>query len=132
MKLNLEGRSKTFQIEDLEKRASRVLWRLALSTAAVFRRQKTKGLVLGLEQSWQSRAYEDCILDLVRSGSVVRHGHHKPYPVQLEYVARTVDSRKESILCQHLTVRSLRALRCFRLFKSMAIAIDRVGRDFLQ
>ncbi|KAL0445150.1 UNVERIFIED_CONTAM: hypothetical protein Slati_2237700 [Sesamum latifolium] len=59
------------------------------------------GLILGLEESWQSRAYEDCILDLMRGGCVVRHDHHKPYPVQSEYIARTVDSKKESVPCQY-------------------------------
>ncbi|KAL0457724.1 UNVERIFIED_CONTAM: hypothetical protein Slati_0399600 [Sesamum latifolium] len=59
------------------------------------------GLVLGLEDSWQSRAYKDCILGLARGGCFVRHGYHKPYPVQLEYVARTVDSKEESVPCQY-------------------------------
>ncbi|KAL0445482.1 UNVERIFIED_CONTAM: polyprotein [Sesamum latifolium] len=77
MKPTLEGRSETFQVEDLETG------------------HQGTGLVLGFEESWQSRAYEDCILDLARGGCVVRHGHHKPYPVQSEYVARTVDSKKE-------------------------------------
>ncbi|KAK4404410.1 hypothetical protein Sango_0809600 [Sesamum angolense] len=31
---------------------------------------------------------------LTSGGCVVRHGHYKPYPVQSEYVARTVDSKK--------------------------------------
>ncbi|KAL0302110.1 UNVERIFIED_CONTAM: hypothetical protein Scaly_3044200 [Sesamum calycinum] len=55
------------------------------------------GLVIGLEESWQSRAYEDCILDMARGGCATGHGHHKPYLVQSEYVARTVDSKKESV-----------------------------------
>ncbi|KAL0305143.1 UNVERIFIED_CONTAM: hypothetical protein Sangu_3048500 [Sesamum angustifolium] len=59
------------------------------------------GLSLRLEESWQSRTYEDCILDMARGGCVVRHGHHQPYLVQSEYVARTVDSKKESIPCQY-------------------------------
>ncbi|KAL0411321.1 UNVERIFIED_CONTAM: hypothetical protein Slati_3721800 [Sesamum latifolium] len=59
------------------------------------------GLVIGLEKSWQSCAYEDCILNLARGGCVVRHGHHKPYPMQSEYVARTVDFKKESVPCQY-------------------------------
>ncbi|KAL0401602.1 UNVERIFIED_CONTAM: hypothetical protein Slati_4190100 [Sesamum latifolium] len=58
------------------------------------------GLILELEGSWQSRAYED-FLDLARGGSVVRHGHHKPCPVQSEYVARMVDSKKEFVSCQY-------------------------------
>ncbi|KAK4380983.1 hypothetical protein Sango_3011800 [Sesamum angolense] len=45
----------------------------------------------------QSRAYEDCILDMASSGCVVRHGHHKPYLVQWEYVPRTVDSKRGSV-----------------------------------
>ncbi|KAL0315014.1 UNVERIFIED_CONTAM: hypothetical protein Scaly_2899000 [Sesamum calycinum] len=53
-------------------------------------------LVLGLEQSWQSRAYEDCILD-VAGDYGVRHGHHKLCPVQSKYVARMVESKKESV-----------------------------------
>ncbi|KAK4381048.1 hypothetical protein Sango_3006000 [Sesamum angolense] len=39
------------------------------------------GLVLELEESWQSHAYEDCILDMARGGYAMEHGHHKPYPV---------------------------------------------------
>ncbi|KAL0420856.1 UNVERIFIED_CONTAM: hypothetical protein Slati_3108500 [Sesamum latifolium] len=58
-------------------------------------------LVLELEELWQSRAYEECILDLARGGCVVRHDHHKPYPVQSEYVVRTVNSKKESVPCQY-------------------------------
>ncbi|KAL0423350.1 UNVERIFIED_CONTAM: hypothetical protein Sradi_0869800 [Sesamum radiatum] len=53
-------------------------------------------LVLRLDESWQSRVYKDCILDIVSGGCAMGHGHHKPYPVQSEYVARTVDSKKES------------------------------------
>ncbi|KAK4381112.1 hypothetical protein Sango_2999300 [Sesamum angolense] len=41
-------------------------------------------LVIRLEESWQSRAYEDCILNMTSGGCVVKHGHHKPYPVQSE------------------------------------------------
>ncbi|KAL0380527.1 UNVERIFIED_CONTAM: hypothetical protein Sangu_0117000 [Sesamum angustifolium] len=61
------------------------------------------GLVLGLEESWQSRAYEDCILDMASGGCVMRHGHHKPYPVHSEYVAMTVDSKRGSVPCHHMT-----------------------------
>ncbi|KAL0394418.1 UNVERIFIED_CONTAM: hypothetical protein Slati_4408000 [Sesamum latifolium] len=67
-------------------------------------------LVLRLEKSWQSCAYEDCILDLVRGGCVVRHAHHKPYPVQSEYVARMVDSKKESVPCQYCDSEIVHAL----------------------
>ncbi|KAL0455263.1 UNVERIFIED_CONTAM: hypothetical protein Slati_0865500 [Sesamum latifolium] len=63
-------------------------------------------LVLGLEESWQSRAYKDCILDMTSGGCVVRHGHYKPYPVQSEYVVRMVDSKKGSVPCQYVTVSS--------------------------
>ncbi|KAL0392952.1 UNVERIFIED_CONTAM: hypothetical protein Sradi_2518000 [Sesamum radiatum] len=59
------------------------------------------GLVLGLEESWQLRAYEDCILDMARGSCVVRHDHDKPYLVQSEYVARTVNSKKESVPYQY-------------------------------
>ncbi|KAL0291144.1 UNVERIFIED_CONTAM: hypothetical protein Scaly_2648500 [Sesamum calycinum] len=59
------------------------------------------GLVVGLEESWQSRAYEDCILDMARGGCAIGHGHHKLYPVQSEYVARIVDSKKESVPYQY-------------------------------
>ncbi|KAL0329314.1 UNVERIFIED_CONTAM: hypothetical protein Sradi_4918100 [Sesamum radiatum] len=59
------------------------------------------GLVLGLEESWQSRAYEDCILDMASGGCVMGHGRPKLYPVQSEYVARTVDSKNESVPCQY-------------------------------
>ncbi|KAK4382286.1 hypothetical protein Sango_2886900 [Sesamum angolense] len=59
------------------------------------------GLVLGLEESWQSSVYEDCILDMARGGCAMGHGHHKPYLVQSEYVARTVNSRKESSVREH-------------------------------
>ncbi|KAL0288985.1 UNVERIFIED_CONTAM: hypothetical protein Sangu_2633200 [Sesamum angustifolium] len=60
-------------------------------------------LVLGLEESWQSNTYEDCILDMASNGYVVRHGNHKPYLVQSEYVTRTVDSNKGSVSCQYVT-----------------------------
>ncbi|KAL0405705.1 UNVERIFIED_CONTAM: hypothetical protein Slati_3884400 [Sesamum latifolium] len=59
------------------------------------------GLVLGLEESWQSRAYEDCILDMARGCCVVRHDHHKPYPVQSDYAVRLVDFKKEFVPCQY-------------------------------
>ncbi|KAL0311613.1 UNVERIFIED_CONTAM: hypothetical protein Sangu_2456000 [Sesamum angustifolium] len=59
------------------------------------------GLILGLEESWQSGAYKDCILDMARGGYPMGHGHHKPYPVQSEYVARTIDFKKESVPCQY-------------------------------
>ncbi|KAL0416295.1 UNVERIFIED_CONTAM: hypothetical protein Slati_3461400 [Sesamum latifolium] len=38
---------------------------------------------------------------MARGGCVVSHDHHKPYPVQSEYAARTVDSKKESVPCQY-------------------------------
>ncbi|KAL0313661.1 UNVERIFIED_CONTAM: Transposon Tf2-12 polyprotein [Sesamum calycinum] len=50
-----------------------------------------------------SRAYEDCILDMASGGCVMRHGHHKPYLVHSEYVARTVDSKRGSVLCHYMT-----------------------------
>ncbi|KAL0297320.1 UNVERIFIED_CONTAM: hypothetical protein Sradi_6784100 [Sesamum radiatum] len=40
---------------------------------------------------------------MASGGCVVRHGHHKPYPVQSEYVVRTVDSKKGSDDCQYMT-----------------------------
>ncbi|KAL0286256.1 UNVERIFIED_CONTAM: hypothetical protein Scaly_2797100 [Sesamum calycinum] len=61
----------------------------------------SKGLVLGLEESCQSRAYKDRILDMARGNCAIGHGHHKPYPVQSEYVARTMDTKKESVPCQY-------------------------------
>ncbi|KAL0340260.1 UNVERIFIED_CONTAM: hypothetical protein Sradi_4542800 [Sesamum radiatum] len=51
----------------------------------------------------KSRAYEDYILDMASGGCVMRHDHHKPYPVHSEYVARTVDSERGSIPCHHMT-----------------------------
>ncbi|KAK4406512.1 hypothetical protein Sango_0657700 [Sesamum angolense] len=51
----------------------------------------------------KSRAYEDCILDMASGGCVMRHGHHKPYPVHSEYVARTVDSKRGSVPCHYMT-----------------------------
>ncbi|KAK4403167.1 Retrovirus-related Pol polyprotein from transposon RE2 [Sesamum angolense] len=63
----------------------------------------SKRLVLGLEESWQSRKYENRILDMASGGCVMRHGHHKFYPVQSEYVARTVDSKKEFVPCRYMT-----------------------------
>ncbi|KAL0289629.1 UNVERIFIED_CONTAM: hypothetical protein Sangu_2609800 [Sesamum angustifolium] len=71
---------------------------------------RSTGLLLKLEESWQSRAYEDCILDMARGGCVMGHGRHKPYPVQSEYVARTVDSKKESVPCQYCDNEILYAL----------------------
>ncbi|KAK4403197.1 hypothetical protein Sango_1060400 [Sesamum angolense] len=50
----------------------------------------------------KSRAYEDCILDVPSSGCVVRHTQHKPYLVQSEYVARTVDSKRGSVPCHYM------------------------------
>ncbi|KAL0344384.1 UNVERIFIED_CONTAM: hypothetical protein Sangu_1325800 [Sesamum angustifolium] len=58
-------------------------------------------LVPGLEESLQSCAYEDCIMDIARGGCAMGHGHQKLYPVQSEYVARTVDSKNESAPCQY-------------------------------
>ncbi|KAK4395686.1 hypothetical protein Sango_1722900 [Sesamum angolense] len=51
----------------------------------------------------KSRAYEDCILDMASGGYVVRHGHHKPYPVHSDYVARTMDSKRGSVPCHFMT-----------------------------
>ncbi|KAK4389916.1 hypothetical protein Sango_2328600 [Sesamum angolense] len=51
----------------------------------------------------KSRAYEDCILDMASGGCVVRHGHHKPYPVQSKYIARTVDSKRGSVPYHYMT-----------------------------
>ncbi|KAL0310463.1 UNVERIFIED_CONTAM: hypothetical protein Scaly_2926100 [Sesamum calycinum] len=51
----------------------------------------------------KSRAYEDCISDMASGGCVVRHGHYKHYPVQSEYVARTVDSKRGSVPCHYMT-----------------------------
>ncbi|KAL0293567.1 UNVERIFIED_CONTAM: hypothetical protein Sangu_2523000 [Sesamum angustifolium] len=53
-------------------------------------------LILGLEASWQSRACKDCILEMASGRCVVRHVHHKSYPVQSEHVARTMDSKRGS------------------------------------
>ncbi|KAK4380831.1 Retrovirus-related Pol polyprotein from type-2 retrotransposable element R2DM [Sesamum angolense] len=50
-----------------------------------------------------SRAYKDYILDMASGGCVVRHGHHKPYPVQSENVARMVDSKRGSVPCHYMT-----------------------------
>ncbi|KAL0420947.1 UNVERIFIED_CONTAM: hypothetical protein Slati_3117600 [Sesamum latifolium] len=43
---------------------------------------------------------------MATGGCVVRHGHHKPYPVHSEYVAKTVDSKRGSVPCQYMTERS--------------------------
>ncbi|KAL0293838.1 UNVERIFIED_CONTAM: hypothetical protein Sangu_2521700 [Sesamum angustifolium] len=72
-------------------------------------------LVLGLEESWQSRAYEDCILATASGGCVVRHSHHKPYPVHSEYVARTVDSKRGFVSCPYTTESSPMHLEMVRL-----------------
>ncbi|KAL0367075.1 UNVERIFIED_CONTAM: hypothetical protein Sradi_3597600 [Sesamum radiatum] len=58
-------------------------------------------LLLGPEKSWQLRAYKDCILDMASGGYVVRHGPHKPYPVQSKYVAMTMDSKRGSVPCHY-------------------------------
>ncbi|KAL0295609.1 UNVERIFIED_CONTAM: hypothetical protein Sangu_3192800 [Sesamum angustifolium] len=84
-----------------------------------------------IEESWQLHAYEDCILDMARGGCVVRHGHHKPYPVQSEYVARTVVSKRGSVPCHYMTESSPCTLRWFRLQKSLAKTIDRSEICFL-
>ncbi|KAL0400363.1 UNVERIFIED_CONTAM: hypothetical protein Sradi_2379600 [Sesamum radiatum] len=39
-------------------------------------------------------------------GWVVRHCHHKPYPVQSEYVARMVNSKRRSVPGQYMIVSS--------------------------
>ncbi|KAK4407720.1 Retrovirus-related Pol polyprotein from transposon TNT 1-94 [Sesamum angolense] len=83
--------------------ASRVLWRLALSTAAVSSAGDVGRLCSFSGLVGKSRAYEDCILDMARGGCVMRHGHHKPYPVHSEYVARTVDSKRGSVPCHYMT-----------------------------
>ncbi|KAL0402692.1 UNVERIFIED_CONTAM: hypothetical protein Slati_4299100 [Sesamum latifolium] len=57
--------------------------------------------VIGLKESWQSCAYEGCILDMASCSCVVRHGHYMPYPVQSEYVAKTVESKKEFVPSQY-------------------------------
>ncbi|KAK4391391.1 hypothetical protein Sango_1916900 [Sesamum angolense] len=79
-------------------RASSVLYRLALSTAAMFRCTR---LVLGLEEPWLSHAHDGCSLDLANNVRVERYRCYKPYLVQSECVVRTVCSKKESIPCQY-------------------------------
>ncbi|KAL0337648.1 UNVERIFIED_CONTAM: Retrovirus-related Pol polyprotein from transposon RE2, partial [Sesamum calycinum] len=64
---------------------------------------ETAAKLLNIAPSKMSRAYENCILDMASGGYVVRHGHHKPYPVQSEYVARTVDSKRGSVPCHYTT-----------------------------
>ncbi|KAL0374139.1 UNVERIFIED_CONTAM: hypothetical protein Sradi_3329600 [Sesamum radiatum] len=39
---------------------------------------------------------------MASGGYVVRHGHHKTYPVQSECEARTVDSKIGSVPCQDM------------------------------
>ncbi|KAL0307494.1 UNVERIFIED_CONTAM: hypothetical protein Sangu_3027400 [Sesamum angustifolium] len=53
----------------------------------------------------QSLAFRDCILDLASNDYSARYGHHKPCPVQSEYVVRTVDSKKGFARCQYMTTR---------------------------
>ncbi|KAL0287349.1 UNVERIFIED_CONTAM: hypothetical protein Scaly_2766500 [Sesamum calycinum] len=111
MKPTPKGRSGTFQVEELEigHRGSYgdlpKYCRRVSSVGDVGRPCSFSGmrLVLRLEESWQSRAYEDCILDMGSGGCVMRHGHYKPYPVHSEYVARTVDSKRESVPCHYMT-----------------------------
>ncbi|KAK4400642.1 hypothetical protein Sango_1170300 [Sesamum angolense] len=55
----------------------------------------------------KSHAYEDCILHMASGGCIVRHGHHKPYPVHSEYVARMVDSKRGSVPYHYMTESSL-------------------------
>ncbi|KAL0349995.1 UNVERIFIED_CONTAM: hypothetical protein Sradi_4148700 [Sesamum radiatum] len=40
---------------------------------------------------------------MASGGCVMRHGHHKPYPVHSEYVARTVDSKRGTVPCHYMT-----------------------------
>ncbi|KAK4385524.1 hypothetical protein Sango_2676400 [Sesamum angolense] len=58
-------------------------------------------------KAWSSRAYEDCILDMASGGCVMRYGHRKYYPVHSECVARTVDSKRGSVLYQYMRESSL-------------------------
>ncbi|KAK4381386.1 putative ribonuclease H protein [Sesamum angolense] len=54
---------------------------LCLDRQGVPHLRRGTGLILGLEESWQSHAYEDCILDMASGGCAMGHDHHKPYPV---------------------------------------------------
>ncbi|KAL0401786.1 UNVERIFIED_CONTAM: hypothetical protein Slati_4208500 [Sesamum latifolium] len=64
------------------------------------------GLALGPEESWQSRAYEDYILDLASGNCIMRYGHHKLCSVQSKYVAKMVDSKKNLSPVNIVTARS--------------------------
>ncbi|KAL0386566.1 UNVERIFIED_CONTAM: hypothetical protein Slati_4593800 [Sesamum latifolium] len=43
---------------------------------------------------------------MASGGCVMRHGHYKHFPVQSEYVARKVDSKRGSVPSQYMTVSS--------------------------
>ncbi|KAK4404377.1 hypothetical protein Sango_0806300 [Sesamum angolense] len=110
MKPTPKGRSRTFQVEDRDwaSRTSRLGIEDPMETCTKYCNRFSSAGDVGRLCSFsglvdKSRAYEDCILDMASSGCVVRHGHHKSYPVQSEYVARTVDSKRGSIPCHYMT-----------------------------
>ncbi|KAK4384551.1 Retrovirus-related Pol polyprotein from transposon TNT 1-94 [Sesamum angolense] len=52
---------------------------------------ESTGLVFEIEESCQSRAYEDYILDMARGGcAMMGHDHYRPYPVQSAYRGRWI------------------------------------------
>ncbi|KAL2224913.1 UNVERIFIED_CONTAM: hypothetical protein Sindi_3085500, partial [Sesamum indicum] len=88
------------------------------------------GVILRLEDSRQSRAYDDCILDLYERLSCQRHGHDKPCSVQSKNVARTVSFKNR--ICP-LSIRdrgiSYALGDAFTLYEPVTIVIDRIQKE---
>ncbi|KAL0292203.1 UNVERIFIED_CONTAM: hypothetical protein Sradi_6998400 [Sesamum radiatum] len=68
---------------------------------------------------------------MASGGCVMRHGHHKLYPVHSEYVARTVDSKRGSVPCHYMIESSPMHLEIVYTLKVFGKAIDRSGIGFL-
>ncbi|KAL0308931.1 UNVERIFIED_CONTAM: hypothetical protein Sradi_5835400 [Sesamum radiatum] len=68
---------------------------------------------------------------MASDGCVVRHGHRRLYPVQSEYAARMVESKRGSVPCQNLTESSPMHSEMVYTLKVFAKAIDRSVIDFL-
>ena len=57
-------------------------------------RSNSTGPILRLDESRQSRACDDCIIDLCERWSYHRHCHHRPCLVLSKYVEKAVSSKK--------------------------------------
>ncbi|KAK4383010.1 hypothetical protein Sango_2818200 [Sesamum angolense] len=113
-----------------------VAWKSSKKTWDVYAilvdRLASTGVVCRLEESRQSRAYDDCILDLCERLSCPGHCHHKPYPVQPEYVVKTVSFKKRiRPLSKHDKSISYVLKDAFTLYKPVAAVIGRIGKEVM-